>query len=378
MEREIARWLEPALGIVLIAIVLIDVFLTVLYARLGTGLLSPRLNRAAWQAMRWIAARVPSHQPVILSFGGPLVLVSLLLAWALLLTTGAAAVVHPALGTDVRSSSGPSDTDFVTALYVAGNSMSIVGGSDYEPQTGGYRLVFLFDSLVGVTMASLAITYLMQVYNAVRTSNNAGLRLHLESGETGDAAELIASWAPRGQFNAGYTDLSNVAAHVADIKESHHFYPVLFYFRFPEVHYSVARIALLALDALALLRCALIDEDEHAWIKSSAAAKELQCASNLLLSLLGDHYVAETPGLSAGDDPGRRNAWKERYRRGLERLRAAGIATRSPADDAGAQRYVEQREQWDRRVCTLAATLGFRIEDVDPAGHARVARAVAA
>ncbi len=34
------------------------------------------------------------------------------------------------------------------------------------------------------------------------------------------------------------------------VKESHHFYPVLFYFRFREPFYSVSRSARLALDTV--------------------------------------------------------------------------------------------------------------------------------
>lgn len=37
----------------------------------------------------------------------------------------------------------------------------------------------------------------------------------------------------------GYNDLAQVAVDLSEVKESHHFYPVLFYFRFQEPYYSV-------------------------------------------------------------------------------------------------------------------------------------------
>ncbi|MBW8856308.1 MAG: hypothetical protein JF604_18735 [Bradyrhizobium sp.] len=40
------RWIEPVLGVPLMLVVLADVFLTVLYARMGTAILSERLGRA--------------------------------------------------------------------------------------------------------------------------------------------------------------------------------------------------------------------------------------------------------------------------------------------------------------------------------------------
>ena len=40
------HWLEPLAGGVVLLVTLLDVFLTVLYARASTGLLAPRLARA--------------------------------------------------------------------------------------------------------------------------------------------------------------------------------------------------------------------------------------------------------------------------------------------------------------------------------------------
>ncbi|WP_456739253.1 MULTISPECIES: hypothetical protein [unclassified Bradyrhizobium] len=65
------------MGTLLMAIVLADVFLTVLYARAGTGIMSDRLARLVWLAVRGIASSRNKH---LLSFCGPLIVVTLLLA----------------------------------------------------------------------------------------------------------------------------------------------------------------------------------------------------------------------------------------------------------------------------------------------------------
>src|SRR5438105_5844238 len=110
----------------------------------------------------------------------------------------------------------------------------------------------------------------MPVYTALRGRNAVGLLLQAQSGETGDAAELLARWGPRGRFDAGYNNLSTLAGEVAAIKETHHFYPVLFYFRFEDAHYAMSRILLIALDAAALVHTAL-DPRELGWLQESAA-----------------------------------------------------------------------------------------------------------
>ena len=62
---------------------------------------------------------------------------------------------------------------------------------------------------------------------------------------------------------------------MAAIKEAHHFYPVLLYFRFDEPLYAPPRALLVALDAAALIRTAL-DPRELGWLRESAALEELE------------------------------------------------------------------------------------------------------
>jgi hypothetical protein len=350
-------WLEPLLGGIVIAVTLADVFLTVLYARAGTGLLAPRLARGIWRVFRTLAGR--SHASV-LNYCGPVQLVALVTMWAALLAFGAALMIHPALGTGVESSSGSTDTDFITALLIGGSSMSIVGASDYGPTSPGYKVLFLFNSLVGMSVTSLTITYLMQVYTALRSRNTLGLSLHGQSGDTGDAAELLARWGPRGRFDGGYNNLSTLAGQLAAIKEAHHFYPMLFYFRFEETFYAPPRFLLLSLDAAALIRTAL-DPREMGWLQESAALAELESASTMLLRTLQQHFpVDEATSMESARSPDRR---RQRYAGALQRLRDAGIATR-PDQEAGAREYAELRGRWEPRIGSLVPALGLSMEEV--------------
>jgi hypothetical protein len=361
-------WLEPLAGGIVLGITLLDVFLTVLYARAGSGLLAPRLARGVWRVFRGLSG---GRHAGILNYCGPAQLVALVLMWGVLLALGSGLVIHPALGTGVQSSSGSTDTDFVTALFVGGSSMSIVGASDYGPTRPGYKLLFLFNSLVGMSVTSLTLTYLMQVYTALRSRNTLGLMVQGQSGETGNAAELLARWGPRGRFDGGYNNLSTLAGQLGAIKETHHFYPVLFYFRFEEAYYAPPRILLVTLDAAALVRTAL-DPRELGWLQESAALAELEGAGALLLRTLNQSFPVH-PGPSA-DSPRSRERWRLRYGQALLRLREAGIPTRADAD-AGAQQYVELRAKWEPGIEALAPALRFRMEDVDRAGFSGPQRA---
>lgn len=354
-------WLEPLAGGIVLAITLLDVFLTVLYARAGTGLLAPLLARGIWRVFRGLSG---GRHPGVLDFCGPAQLVALVLMWGLLLALGSALIIHPALGTGVESSSGPTDTDFVTALFVGGSSMSIVGASDYGPTSPGYKLLFLFNSLVGMSVTSLTLTYLMQVYSALRSRNTLGLMMQAQSGDTGDAAELLARWGPQGRFDGGYNNLSTLAGEMAAIKETHHFYPVLFYFRFEEPYYAPSQILRTALDAVALMHTAL-DPRELGWLQESAALNELERVSALLLRILNQKFpVPHEPSVVGRHSEER---WRLRYRHALLRLQAAGIPTRAD-QEAGARDYVQLRARWEPGVEALTHAMGWRVEEVDRAG----------
>ncbi|GLC26983.1 hypothetical protein [Roseisolibacter agri] len=358
--------LEQALGVVVTLVFLLDVFLTVLYARIGTGIVSPWIARLIWRTMRGIAAPFGRRRGAVLSFCGPIILVAFLTVWTLGLTLGAALLIHPALGTGVRVSEGPTPTDFVAALYAGGTSLAITGSSEFSPQTSGWRLVYLFLSLVGTSVVSLTLTYLMQVYSALQRRNALGLQLHAQSGESADAAELLARLGPDGQFSGGYNNLSEVATQLTEVKEAHHHYPVLFYFRFSEPYYSASRITLLALDTTTLIGSALSD-DEYGWLPRSAAVAQLRRVSLMLLTSLEENFVThDAPSGEPQPDERTQERWRRRQAAAVRRLRQAGIAT--VADErGGAESYVALRREWDGHVATLAPAMLYDMDEIDPA-----------
>src|SRR5579884_486984 len=288
--------LEQIVGGLLMLLVLADVFLTVLYARMGTGLISLHLARGTWSMFRMLGRAAGPRRGKVLSFCGPTILVLLVMTWGLGLTLGAAMVLHPHLGTSIKASSGPTSRDFITAMFAGGGSISIVGSGSYSPQNGWLKMFYLFNSLVGMSVISLTLTYLMPIYTALKQRNSLGLNLHIGTSQKGDAAELIACLGPQGKFDIGYTTLVNLSDSLAQTKEAHHFYPVLFYFRFEEPFYSVSRVTNVALDAVALIQCAL-DPEEYQWQLGAGAVAEIHDASLLLLGTLQETFL---PGGKAG------------------------------------------------------------------------------
>jgi hypothetical protein len=366
---------EQAVGAVLALAVLLDVFLTVLYARLGSGFLSYRVARWTWLLFHAVSRLFGNRRGEVLSYCGPVVLVMVVTVWALTLTVGMALVMQPGLGTSVTATSGPTSTDFVSALYAAGGSMSIVGASNFVPRTRSFELLYLLNSLIGMSVIWVTLTYLMQVYTALYQRNATGYSLHIASAATGDAAEVIARLGPEGQFSAGYTNLCEFAIQMAALAESHHFYPVLFYFRFPEPSYSVSRIALLSFDAVTLIRCG-VEDAGHSWIKESVAVTQLWLACVMLTTNLAETFLpGDRPDPDAVSDEDTRERWRRRYVAALRRMRQAGIKTVSD-EAAGAEAYVRLRTGWQMHIRTLAPALGYTMAEIDPAGFGMPAPAI--
>ena len=79
----------------------------------------------------------------------------------------------------------------------AASSLSFVGSGDFKPQSAVFQALYMLNSLIGMSVMSLVLTYVMQIYNALRSRNALGLAIQTLSNDTGDAAELIAGLGPR-------------------------------------------------------------------------------------------------------------------------------------------------------------------------------------
>jgi len=300
----------------------------------------------------------------VLSFCGPVILVALIFVWAAGLALGAALIMHPHLGGGIRASQGSTPTDFMSALYAGAGSLSFVGSSDFKPQSAVFQALYMLNSLIGMSVMSLVLTYVMQIYNALRTRNALGLAIQTLSDETGDAAELIAGLGAQGQFNSGFNNLSTLASTASEVKEAHHFYPLLFYFRFTEPYYSVSQIATVLFDTVSLLKSGLRDED-FSWLKESATVAQCWRAGMLLVRMLEEVFLSGQPApLRSPPDTAARERWRTRYMAAFERMQQAGIKT-IPDPAAGFETYVSLRERWDGHIVRLRASMLYEADEID-------------
>src|SRR5436190_10057555 len=360
------RYLFPWLGAGVMLIILVDLFLTVLYARVGRSIFSNRLARLVWRLFAAVSRRLPGYKGETLSFCGPSMLLVLVAIWTLGLSCGAGLIIYPKLGKSVIAMGGvPTETDFITAMYAGGKSMTVVGAGDYAPLTPAFRWFFLMNSVIGFSMLTLTLTYLMQIYSALQRRNVSALEAHISTDDTGDAAELIAGLGPEGAFPNPPTRLEAMAAEMSDVKETHHFYSPLMYFRFRETFYSPTHLALLDLDTVALIKSAL-DDEKFRWLKESGAVADLWRACMRALTGMAESLLPGGPPDPGEPQEKQKEQWRQRYFAALRRLRQAGIETFRD-ERTGAEVYINMRAQWDRYISAYAAFMAYEMREIAPA-----------
>lgn len=360
--------LEQLAGLTIIGVTLADIFLNVLYARAGMVIISRPLAHAVRALFVGLGRLFPKDHARILSFCGPAIVVILIVVWLSLLVMGVALLIHPGFsdgGIRATVRSPAPSADFITALSVAGGQAASVGPGAYDPVSRGYKLIFMVDGFMGISIVGLVITYLMQLYAALQVRDELALKVELYTRQTGDAARLVAGIFPEGRFETGYAQLTELAAELTRVKEAHHLYPILFYFRFPQALYELSRFTLVILDACALIRSCLEDEPAG-WVKRSAGLEHLERGGLILIETLHGVYLRDEGVGPEIPDPEDAAAWRARFLRAVGILRAGGLPVRRDVSRC-ADRYIQLRNRWNKPLIRLGGAIGHEPQEIDPA-----------
>jgi hypothetical protein len=233
MPQLMGQVLEGTVGGVLVALVLLDVFLSVVVPRRApragrrlrvTGYVVPGL----WAGWRWVGLRMASaeRREVFLGTFGALIVIVLLIAWVAGLVVGYGLLIDA-----VRAQLRPEPEGFGTSLYFAGTSMLTLGFGDVVAVGGFARLVALVAAATGLGLFALVITLLFTLYGSFQRREVAVVVLEAGAGAPPSGVTLLETYAVAGILD----DLPRVfrewQSWAAEVLDSHLAYPVLAYFR---------------------------------------------------------------------------------------------------------------------------------------------------
>lgn len=362
-----ATFIYTAAGFVLLALIIFDIYATVLHSSARYGPVGESLNRSVWRLTRAVAFRLSRpNRHRLLNMVGPLLLPLLIVVYIVLLIMAFALVYYPHIPGGFTYGVSHPEPGWVDAFYFSGVTLTTVGYGDVMPRTTPLRFLALFEAASGLVVISLAITYMLTVYAALERKRAVAVSLYHQAGQGADVAGFIAHHFVEGRFYGLRDALRTVTRDLQGLLESHIDHPVIHYFHPVEVYKSTPRVLFLLLETCTVIRAAL-DREQNEDLRNYPEVRTLDAGVRHVLEQLVDSLdlerrvqIRKPTRPEAAEDEAR---WGRRYEQTLARLKESGIKTREHPE-RGWEEYRAQREEWESKLRRLAHHLGYDWEEV--------------
>jgi hypothetical protein len=223
-----------ALGMLIIGLTLNDVFQSVIVPRASavSRFLRPTyyLVRGTWQLWPTVALTLhPSdseRREDILATFAPLILVTMIILWASLLTFGWGMLLWA-----LRSGVHPILPSFGDAVYLAGTSFFTIGFGDYVGSSGWTHAVTVLAGASGLLVVSVTTAFLFAIFGAFQAREQFVVTVGVRAGSPPSGVGLLVI-AGHKHLNESLGQLMHDAQRwCASLMETHLAYPILGYFR---------------------------------------------------------------------------------------------------------------------------------------------------
>ena len=224
------RWLELAVGLTLVWIVLRDLFVGVIVPRPARGALRPSnlLVQWSWRGWRWIGNRsgdVATREGRLGAFG-PAALILLLVAWVVGLITGYGLILDA-----VREELSPVPENFGTTLYFSAVSFLTIGYGDYVPVGAMARGIAIVEGATGLGVVAVVISLLFSLYGSFQKREALIITLDALAGAPPSGVVLLENSLHNEMVDKLEPTFDEWMRWSAEVLESHLAYPILAYFR---------------------------------------------------------------------------------------------------------------------------------------------------
>lgn len=157
-------WLSVVVGIGLLALVLIDIILT-----LFTPSMRGRLNSLLVIGVWWLVRPVTRRSALARELAGPLAFISVVMLWAVSAGLGWALIYWPFLsdsflvdfGLGVEERQG--EANLISAIYFSFVVLATLGFGDIVPTSGILRIIVVSEALVGLGLLTASISWFLSI-----------------------------------------------------------------------------------------------------------------------------------------------------------------------------------------------------------------------
>lgn len=213
------EWVFAALGFIVIAVGLNDVFHTLLHPG-GEGKLAKLCMRTTWRLSKVLG-------PKALSVAGPVGIVLAILLWASLQAVGWALIYYPQVPHGFTYADGVDPSryaDFFEALYISIVTLSTLGFGDVIAVDPWIRVLSPVEALTGFALLTAAVSWFMQIYPAL--ARRRALAIHLAVLKDSHYLQQLGQFSPEtvGRTLEGLTtDVIQVRVDLTQTGESYYF-----------------------------------------------------------------------------------------------------------------------------------------------------------
>ncbi|MGF1472257.1 MAG: potassium channel family protein [Rubrobacteraceae bacterium] len=248
-------WLFLSCGILLVLVGLLDVFFAVLNYD-GFSFLSSRVYRATWSFVRVITHPLPPKvRHAGLSIGAPLMIPTTMALWMTIEIVGFGFVYYSRM--DWLSFTGGATPNFLNMIYLSGITITTLGYGDITPQNTLFGIVAFIQALIGFSIITLFITYILNIYQVLHQWNTMSSTIYHQAGGTADFISLLKPHFPNGEPRGLNSTIGTVHQNLASYYEGVRRYPLVYYFHSRQTSRSVPYVFRVASEMAAALRWGL-------------------------------------------------------------------------------------------------------------------------
>lgn len=348
-----------ACGVLILALLVVDIFITVLHHWGGNGPLARRLARYIWAVAVFATQTLSSRQRRrVLAVVGPLLIPLAIAVWATLALIGFALLYLPWIpGAFHFGDPFSFESNLADAVYYSGVTLFTLGYGDLVPLSTPIRMLAVVEAGAGFAMVSLIITYFASVYGVYTAKSVSASSVFFQAGSTADAAQFVTNYMREtddASLLAG--EIGRLRDGVIQTNSDFSNYPVLNYFPAPRPEQSLMRLLFVLEDLATILD--VVPHPESAgriWCLGSrtglhgAADQALRGLADVLLTAAQRRNLPESPPAEAA-------VWASRARDARNKLREVEIPV--DAEATVIAEYIRRRRDWEPRLRACSAALG--------------------
>lgn len=251
-----AFWI--ALGGVVLVAGLLDLFLTALNYD-EAGFLATRLCKLQWRCIRSITRRLSRRwRPFALRQVTGLQIMLSVVTWLGCVVVGFGFIYYGLMeGANFRYDGRGLGDGMFSALYLSAAQLATVGTSQISPQTNVLRVLTIAETLSGLVLVTLILTFLLGVYQVVRDLRSLAANFAAVESDFGSAVASLGPYFPQGRpvgLDSYLQAISDSFWSYSDGLRLHH---IAYYFQSGRDQFSLPYALHMVVTTLAALRWGL-------------------------------------------------------------------------------------------------------------------------